>query len=31
MNKRYLLVIKSKYVGFKTEFFYTLEEAKLKN
>ncbi len=28
MNKRYLLVIKSKYGGFKTLFFYTLEEAK---
>lgn len=29
MNKKYLLVIKSKYGDFKTEFFYTLEEAKI--
>lgn len=28
MNKRYLLVLKSNYGGFKTLFFYTLEEAK---
>lgn len=28
MNKRYLLVMKSKYGDFKTCFFYTLEEAK---
>ncbi|WP_400248264.1 hypothetical protein [Spiroplasma sp. ald] len=29
MNKKYLLVIKSKYGDLKTEFFYTLEEAKI--
>ncbi len=29
MNKRYLLVMKSKYGDFKTHFFYTLEEAKI--
>ncbi len=29
MNKRYLLVIKSKYGDFKTKFFYTLKEAKI--
>lgn len=29
MNKRYLLVMKSKYGDFKTLFFYTLEEAKI--
>ncbi|WP_338989449.1 hypothetical protein [Spiroplasma endosymbiont of Seladonia tumulorum] len=28
MNKRYLLVMKSKYSDFKTSCFYTLEEAK---
>lgn len=28
MNKRYLLVMKSKYGDFKTQFFYTLKEAK---
>ncbi len=29
MNKRYLLVMKSKNGDFKTNFFYTLEEAKI--
>ncbi|WP_338965591.1 MULTISPECIES: hypothetical protein [unclassified Spiroplasma] len=29
MNKKYLLVIKSKYGDLKTEFFYTLKEAKI--
>ncbi|WP_253301590.1 hypothetical protein [Spiroplasma endosymbiont of Phyllotreta cruciferae] len=29
MNKKYLLIIKSKYGDLKTEFFYTLEEAKI--
>ncbi len=29
MNKRYLLVMKSKYGDFKTNFFYTIEEAKI--
>lgn len=29
MNKRYLLVMKSKYGDCKTNFFYTLEEAKI--
>jgi len=29
MNKRYLLVMKSKYGDFKTLLFYTLEEAKI--
>ncbi len=29
MNKRYLLVIKSKYGYFKTNCFYTLEESKI--
>ncbi len=29
MNKRYLLVTKSKYSDLKTNFFYTIEEAKI--
>jgi len=29
MNKRYLLVMKSKYGDLKTQFFYTLEEVKI--
>ncbi len=29
MNKRYLLVMKSKYGDFKTNCFYTLEKAKI--
>ena len=29
MNKKYLLVMKSKYGDFKTNCFYTLEEAKI--
>ncbi len=29
MNKKYLLVIKSKYGDLKTELFYTLKEAKI--
>ncbi|KAF0850150.1 hypothetical protein [Spiroplasma poulsonii] len=29
MNKRYLLIMKSKYGDLKTQFFYTLEEARI--